>query len=99
MVTRQKWLQKECQPAILGESPHAARTALAVGATTRATMRAETQTAVSESQCQVGVASLRPITPATISTRLTMRPALAASPSSTMPRMAVPNAPMPTHTA
>ncbi len=46
-----------------------------------------------------GVASLRPITPATINPRLTRRPVLVESPSSTMPRMAVPTAPIPTQIA
>lgn len=46
-----------------------------------------------------GVASLRPTMPATIRPRLRMRPVLAGSLKSTMPRMAVPTAPTPTHTA
>jgi ribonuclease T len=44
-------------------------------------------------------ASFRPMMPATISARLTIRPAFAGSPSSTTPRIAVPTAPTPTHTA
>ncbi len=48
---------------------------------------------------QPGVASLRPMIPATIRTMLAMRNPWAGSLNSTMPRMAVPTAPMPTHTA
>lgn len=43
--------------------------------------------------------SLRPTIPATMRPRLTKRPGFAGSPNSTMPRMAVPTAPTPTHTA
>ena len=46
-----------------------------------------------------GVASLSPTMPATMSPRLARRPALADSPSSTMPSTAVPTAPTPTQTA
>lgn len=48
---------------------------------------------------QLGVASLSPTTPATISPRLNKRPGVAGSPNNTMPSTAVPTAPMPTHTA
>jgi hypothetical protein len=46
-----------------------------------------------------GVASLSPMMPATMRPRLARRPALADSPNRMMPRMAVPTAPTPTHTA
>src|SRR5574338_305510 len=52
-----------------------------------------------EHAVQTGDDSLRPTMPATISARLAMRPAVAGSPSSTMPRIAVPTAPTPTQTA
>ena len=46
-----------------------------------------------------GEASFSPMMPSTIRPRLSSRPGLAGSPSNTMPRMAVPIAPTPTHTA
>lgn len=43
--------------------------------------------------------SFRPITPATINNRQTTRAAVTGSPNRTMPRIAVPTAPMPVQTA
>lgn len=43
--------------------------------------------------------NFRPITPATINNRQTTRAAVTGSPNRTMPRIAVPTAPMPVQTA